>query len=206
VAPVCSNGGVGTVLIPELDGAIDATLVQLEEVLQWLCAETDDDGGQRWWDPPSGLQGRPGDEVAVIAQAVWSACSAEGRLFAPDERVEHLPIRVVDVEEAQLEVMAGAVQAVGLGNAAGNEIIAEALANFGDLVERATRVHGILTLPHDDSARILADRLGTDPDADVVLDLAREFAYQRVSRRMMAMWYDEDPFLASFYSQAHRLR
>jgi len=72
VAPVCSNSQVGAVLTPELDGALDVALTQLEEVLQWLCAESDDDCvGERWWSPPRGLEGRPGHDVAVMGQAVW---------------------------------------------------------------------------------------------------------------------------------------
>jgi hypothetical protein len=135
----------------------------------------------------------------------------QGRLLGPDGRYEHRPLRLVDVDDADLQILAATAQALGqaLATAPHGEL-AEALAagaeaaapTYGPaptpvgLVELIARVHGVLDLADTDDTDVLRSRLtaaaGSDaPEVivvDVVLRAGEEAAYQRTVDRFNSMW------------------
>jgi hypothetical protein len=144
------------------------------------------------------------------------------RLLAPDGRYEYLPLHVVTVDLADLDILDGALQALNRAllpaRDPGREAdLAELLAEVADafsgglggrrltaeaLVGDFGRVLGVLTLAPDDDTRLLLDRLdGVDADP-LVLTPTDAAAYARLAGRFTLLLADADP-LARFGYDGH---
>ncbi|MFI0453677.1 hypothetical protein [Actinomadura sp. 6N118] len=203
-----------TVLIPDLDEEITHALTALEEVLLTL------DGAEADGMPvPGALAG--GAALAAVRR-LWSVLAPTqgdrarragltGRLLAPDGRHEHIPLRVVDVEAADVDQLAAAARALGDPHA--DELVHDAVDEVGDavfqpgdmragvgrrLVVAIAALAGVLDLADTPAAVMLRDRLAAaahadGPAADVVLTEAEERAYGETVTRINQMWSQGDP-------------
>ena len=196
-----------TVLLPDLDGEIEAALDALNEILiglAWLFAdELDADPS---WQPPAELEQLQafydntapigGDAFSRIFTALRDAGEQSGRVLAPDGRYEHLPIRVVlldDVDVARFgSVITGVRDLVARHDEIVTEIIEQRTAGHrsaAEVVEAVARVHQLVALDPTELTPLLVDELG-DGHGDVVLSLAGEACYQTVADRLVSRYHD----------------
>lgn len=195
-------------LIPDLDDELTAALGQIEELLLVFGLWEDEDDP----DDPVELPVPLADRAALAAvnriqTAVYptqgeraAAAGATGRLLGPDGRYEHVPLRLVDVDQADVDTLSAAARL--LGNPRHTQDIDDGLdAGAGrtdltrtELVVTIARVAGLLDLAATDDTRLLAGLLaGVGPADDLVLNPAGEVAYQRTVDRLNAMWADSNP-------------
>lgn len=166
-------------LLPDLDDELAFALGQIEELLLTLRSWEEDP------DDPAQLPAPLADGVALDAlRQLWDAIvptqsrhhrpAVPGRLLGPDGRYEHRPLRLVLVDDTDLQTLGAAGQALGhaLATAPGGEL-AEAVAagaeaadpTYGPaptpvaLVELMARVHGVLDLADTTDTALLRDRL-----------------------------------------------
>jgi hypothetical protein len=165
---------IRTVLVPDLEGALFATLGQLEELLLLTGDEA------RLPEPFAN------DEALGAVRQIWDALrSAQrhadaahpGPLLAPDGRYEHIPLTPVELDEGDLSVLGSTARA--LGAAAPSSTVGQALddaaaigphATPAALIEGVARLHGVLDLELTDDARALLPRLLASNTGDVVLN------------------------------------
>ncbi|MGN9840643.1 hypothetical protein ACTMTI_21225 [Nonomuraea sp. H19] len=200
--------GPRAVLVPDLGEDLARAVEGLERLLLTLKAA--EDGGavlpgplangtaltalRRLWQAVAPTQGRRA-----------AAARLAGRLYAPDGRVEHVPLRLVDVDPIDVATLSAAAAALGLA-AAGEGVVREALeAGAGmargtpeaggadlpgtNLVTAAAGISGLLDLADTAESIVLRERLAAaGPGADVVLTPAEEEAYQVTASRLNAMW------------------
>jgi hypothetical protein len=180
-----------TVLVPDLDDELLATLGQLEELLLMLPGH-EDDNPEPFAD----------DEALDAVRRIWAALKPTqragddaGRLLAPDGRYEHIPLTPVELDDGDLAVLGRTAHA--LAAAPRWSLLAEAsdaAATIGPhttpaaLVEAIARLHGVLDLELTDDARALLPRLRASNVGDVVLTGAEEAAYNRTVDRINTMW------------------
>jgi hypothetical protein len=155
-----------------------------------------------------GRQGRPWAEARRAAARLWDTVApTQGeraadlpRLYAPDGRYEHLPLRFAEIDPDDLATLAAATRALGHDLAARpHGDTADILGDYArgrdgytrtspaELVTRLARVHGLLDLGWTDDTVLLRGRLA-GADGDVVLDVAAEAAYQRTADQLNGMW------------------
>jgi hypothetical protein len=193
-----SADDVRTVLVPNLDEELLATLGQLEELLLLLSGDDVDDELR---DVPEPIAH---DRALEVVRRLWDVLrptqrppesDSSGRLLGADGRYEHVPLTPIEVTVDDLAVL-GATARV-LGAAQPGSAIAEALdeassigprATAGAIVEGVARLHGVLDLELTDEARLLLPRLRTIAGGDVVLTPAEEAAYGRTVDRINTMW------------------
>jgi hypothetical protein len=235
--PATSTPATASVLVPADDDLLgDAPweflggmVGQVEEplLLQLALAEQGDpecDGGPEPYVLPSPLAGRVALEAWYrVHDALRRPTPRWGyQLLAPDGRYEYLPLHVVTVEVADLNVLDGALQALNrallpAGDPGRDGELAELLAEVADafsgglggrrltakgLVGDFGRVLGVLTLAPDDDTRLLLDRLdGVDVDT-IVLTPTDAAAYTRLAGRFTLLLADADP-LARFGYHGH---
>jgi hypothetical protein len=193
------------VLVPDLDGELVATLLQLEELLLMVRTVADDE------DEPLELpEPVAGDQALDAVQRLWDDLrltqqapgTRPGRLLGPDSRHEHVHLVPVELNAADLEVLGRTVRALADTSPASD--LGEALhetahgggGQFGTgphatpaaLVEGVARLHGVLDLELTEDARALLPRLQASLSEDVVLSPAEETAYARIADRINMMW------------------
>jgi hypothetical protein len=193
-----SAGEVRTVLVPDLDDELLATLGQLEELLLLLSGADLDDELREVPEPIAGDEAvdavrRLGDVLRPTQRPPKEYTS--GRLLGADGRYEQVPLTPIEVSVNDLAVLGATARA--LGAAQPGSAIAETLdeasrvgprATAGAIVEGVARLHGVLDLELTDEARLLLPRLRATAGGDVVLTLAEEAAYGRTVDRINTMW------------------
>lgn len=198
-------------LIPDLDDELTVAAERVEELLLtfagWEAEDVDQADAEplvlpapladrralealrRVWDAVARTQGRRAAEAGVT-----------GRMLGPDGRYEHVPLRLVDVDQADVDALSAAARA--LGDPRADDDVRDALDQtagaYGiepaELVATAARIAGLLDLEPTADSRLLAGLLaGAGPADDLVLDAAGEAAYQRLATRFNAMWALSSP-------------
>ncbi|MEU7895657.1 hypothetical protein AB0B45_22735 [Nonomuraea sp. NPDC049152] len=189
--------GPRVVLVPDLGEDLAHAMEELEGLLRVLRAAEDDGavlpaplaGGaalaalRRLWRAVAPTQGRRAAES-------WLA----GRLYGPGGLVEHVPLRLVDVDPVDVATLSAAAVVLGLG-AGGLGAVREALEadraklSGAELVVAAARISGLLDLADTAESILVRERLAAaGPGADVVLTPAQEEAYQATAGRLNTMW------------------
>ena len=212
---------VVTRLLPDLDDELTHALGQLEELLLTLAAW--EDGPDAPVALPAPLADRQAlqalERVAAVVtptqtRAETTAPPGCGRLLGPDGHYEHMPLRLVEVDEQDLAVLAAAAAVLGreLATRPHGEL-AEAMeagadAARGDygpaptpvqLVETLARVHGLLDLAGTADTELLTARIAGAGRDDVVLTAAEAAAYERIADRFNGMWTLSDPLSRFLY-------
>ncbi|MGW0804112.1 hypothetical protein [Nonomuraea sp. NPDC002799] len=183
------------VLVPDLGEVLAQAIGELERLLLALRAAESEGaalpgplaGGtaltalRRLWTAMAPSQGRRA-----------TAARLAGRLYAPGGQVEHLPLRLVDVDPIDVVTLSAAAVALGLG-ATGTGVVRQTLeaadVPAGELVAAAARVSGLLDLADTAESIVLREHLAAaGPGADVVLTPAVEKAYQATVDRLDRMW------------------
>ncbi|WP_431899501.1 hypothetical protein [Nonomuraea sp. bgisy101] len=188
--------GPRVVLVPDLGENLARAMEELEDLLLILQGAEDEGaalpsplaGGaalaalRRLWRAVAPTQGRRAAES-------WLA----GRLYGPG-LVEHVPLRLVDVDPIDVATLSATARVIGIG-AGGVGAVREALESDrgylsgAELVVAAARISGLLDLADTAESILLRERLAAaGPGADVVLTPAQEAAYQATAMRLDAMW------------------
>jgi hypothetical protein len=212
---------VVTRLLPDLDDELTHALGQLEELLLTLSAW--EDGPDAPLTLPAPLADRQvlaalQRVAAVVAptqtRAETTASPGWGRLLGPDRRYEHLPLRLVEVDEQDLAMLADAAAVLGRELATHPQgELAEAMEAGADaargasgsaptpvqLVETLARVHGLLDLAITADTELLTARIAAAGRGDVVLTAVEAAAYQRIADRFNGMWALSDPLSRFLY-------
>lgn len=194
------------VLLPDLDDEITHVLTAIEETLLAIGGYEDEcaaEGANPGLAAPlaagTALQAvRRLWDVLAPSQGDRARKASLGRVYAPDGRYEHLPLRLADVDAGDVLVLADTAKAFAetTGPADPHGGVAEIVADFGreqlggeDLVMRTAQLAGVLDLQADDDSRALGEALtAAGPGADVVLTPELEQAYGRFVDRFNAMW------------------
>lgn len=210
-----SGQEVRAVLIPDLDDELTASLTRVEELLLEVAAWEDEDPETLWPPPLAGSAAleavrRIYDAVAPTQGERARAAGCAGRVLGPDGRYEHMPLRLVCVDPADVAALAAAAAALGDPHAADH--VQLALEHGADmaygasdgaacrrLVLTAAQLAGLLDLAPDRDSELLAGLVDDDPDLDVVLSPAAEDAYQRYANRANRMWSLGDPLARYLY-------
>lgn len=212
---------VVTRLLPDLDDELTHALRQLEELLLTLALW--EDGPDAPLALPAPLADRQAlqalERVAAVVTPTQTRAEATappgcGRLLGPDGHYEHMPLRLVEVDEQDLAVLAAAAAVLGreLATRPHGEL-AEAMeagadAARGDygpaptpvqLVETLARVHGLLDLAMTADTELLTARIAGAGRDDVVLTAAEAAAYERIADRFNGMWTLSDPLSRFLY-------
>ncbi|RSN06683.1 hypothetical protein DMB42_25830 [Nonomuraea sp. WAC 01424] len=189
--------GSRVVLVPDLGEELARAVGELERLLLVLRAAES---------VGSPLPGALADGLALTAlRRLWRAIGPTqgrratagrlaGRLYAPGGQVEHMPLRLVDIDPLDVATLSAAAMALGLG-AVGKGVVRQALDAVGtdlpatELVSAAARFSGLLDLADTADSIVLRERLAAaGPGADVVLTPEAERAYQATVGRLNAMW------------------
>lgn len=207
-----------TRLVPDLDDELCRVLDQVEEVLLTL-AEWESDPDAQAVIPAAlaernalGAVHRTQDIIGPTQNLVderGERCvprisgAGAGRVFAPDRSYEHRPLRIVEVETTDLEVLAKAAAAIGLALAVDpHSELADAITagvdaaapDYGpppepaDVVAGLARVLGVLDLAVTADTRVLSALLNRAGGADIVLNCSESAAYERLADRFNALW------------------
>jgi hypothetical protein len=119
------------------------------------------------------------------------------RLLGPDGRYEHRALRLVALDQADLDLLAAAAAEMGRALAVDphGELADAISANRPPLaptevVAGLARTLGALDLAVTDDTAPLTARVEVQAGADVVLSLAEEAAYARLADRINTMWAD----------------
>lgn len=203
------------VLIPDLDDELTASLTQVEELLLEVAAWEDEDPEALWPPPLAGSAAlealrRIWDAVVPTQGERARAAGRAGRILGPDGRYEHMPLRLVRVDPADVATLTAAAAAFGDPHAADH--VQLALEHGADmaygtsdeaacsrLVMTAAQLAGLLDLAPDRDSETLAALVDDDPASDVVLSPAAEEAYQRYASRANRMWSLGDPLARYLY-------
>ena len=190
------------VAIPDTDGEIQAALERLEELLGMVAPDEADP------EPPGPVGTDALEAVASLASAVRTAESAPAaQPIAPDGHYELVPIAWAHVKSADVAQLGLAVQALGRACASrSDDVVVDVLQVHAetarrqpeDLIAEAARLHGLLSLPWDDTVSALADALPSG-GGRVVLDQAGHAAYQRLVDRILGIWHAGDPLAPYLY-------
>jgi len=202
-------------LIPDLDDELTAALAHIEELLLEVGAWEEDDPDTTWPAPLAGQMAlaavrRIWDAVAPTQGDRAVAAGRTGRILAPDGNYEHMPLRLADVDPADVAQLAAAAAVFGDPHAP--DFIREALEHGADIAYHAdddqacirlvmtiAQLAGLLDLAPDRDSEILAELLPDDAAADLVLSPAGEAAYQRYAARANHMWSLGDPLARYLY-------
>ncbi|MFI7455440.1 hypothetical protein ACIBQX_48835 [Nonomuraea sp. NPDC049714] len=194
-----------TVLLPDLDIDLTHAMTELEELLL-TYGGWEEDGGVEAGELPAPLAAgaalnalrRVWDAIAPTQGERATKAGRTGRLLASDGRYEFVPLRLVDVEAADVDILAAAARVLGDPSAsdAVREGLEEGRASMpaGELVMRAAQLAGLLDLADTDDTELLRERLAAaGPADDVVLTETEEQAYRRTVDRVNGMWTLGDP-------------
>jgi hypothetical protein len=194
-------------LIPDLDDDLCNALGQVEQLLLTLATweEASDvpvlSAPLAGWVALKALYRVQTVIKPTQSRADWP--SPPGRILGPDGGPERRPLRLVQLDPTDVEVLGAAAAVLGQELALDpygelfEAMAAGAEASAGvygpeplpvQLVEALARVHGLLDLVlTDDTARLTA-LLDAAGDTDVVLSPADEAAYIRTAERFNVMW------------------
>jgi hypothetical protein len=154
--------------------------------------------------PPVPLRG--GVALGAAVRIAWAVAPTQStarmrtlpRLFGSDGRTAYVPLRFVDVDPVDLEVLGDAAAALGrsLLPGSGSGDVAALLdqharghdTTAGALVVQLARLHGLLDLAWTEDVELLHARLTVESAVDVVLTRPEEAAYWRTAERFDAMW------------------
>lgn len=199
-----AHAGMRPVAIPDTDGEVQGAVSGLEELLAMIAPDHEED------DPEldGALSPDARDAVGRLAVAVRVAESGSpAQPIAPDGRYELIPIAWAHVETADLIQLVLTVQALGrIWASRSDELVVNVLTQRArngnrkpeDLIAQAARLHGLLTLPWDDTVSTLFTVL--PPGAGrVVLDQVAHAAYQRLADRILGIWHAGDPLAPYLY-------
>ncbi len=191
---------MGLAAVPDTDGELAHHLVRLEEVLLQLQAYEPDD-------EPAPI-GMGGDALAGVQRIVGEVLRAERAptpmLVTSGGTFKLVPLRFVDLDDADLAAVGQAIAALGLALLpAGDERAAEVLREFADgdpidLVGTVARAHGAIDLAADDDTRLLAARISGEMGR-IVLSVEEEEAYKRLTERVLAVFHLSDPLARFLY-------
>jgi len=202
-------------LVPDLDDQLTAALAHVEELLLEVVAWEEEDPDTRWPAPLAGQAAlgavrRIWDAVAPTQGERAAAAGLTGRLLAPDGRYEHMPLRLVDVDPADVGALTAAAAVFGDPHAPGH--VRQALEHGADIAYRAdddeactrlvmtaAQLAGVLDLAPDRDSEVLAALVDVGPDQDVILSPDGEAAYQRYATRANRMWSLSDPLARYLY-------
>jgi hypothetical protein len=204
-------------VVPDLDDELVFVLGQAEEVLLTLSAwESDPDepavlpaalADRRALDALNRVQSSIGPTQTRFDRngAAIPVTVGPARLLGPDRCYEHRPLRLVDLDQNDLDLLAAATAEMGRVLAVSpHSELADALAAgaeaAGDthrsaaepvaIVMGLTRALGVLDLAVTDDTTLLAARIAVEPGTDVVLTPTEEAAYTRLADRINTMWAD----------------
>ncbi len=192
------------VAIPDTDGEVHGALAGLDDLVAMIAP------GHEEVDPELDVALSPDarDAVGRLAVAVRVAeAGSPAQPIAPDGRCELIPIAWAHVETADLIQLGLAVQALGrIWASRSDELVTDVLTELAsagyfkpeDLIAQAARLHGLLSLPWDDTVSTLFAVL--PPGAGrVVLDQGAHAAYQRLVDRILGIWHAGDPLAPYLY-------
>lgn len=194
-------------ILPDTDGEVAHHLSQLEEVLLQLQPYDEED------DPaPAGLGPDALEALRRILQAVLATERTAAVQLLAGGNFELVPLRVVDLDPADLTTVGGAIAALGHALLVKDELVTDIVENFSvgphqtpnDLVASFARTHGILDLAPDDDTRTLADLITGAGTGPVVLTSRQEAAYERLTGRALAMFHLNDPLARFLYRGTDR--
>ncbi|WP_049570006.1 hypothetical protein [Nonomuraea sp. SBT364] len=180
--------GPRAVLVPDLGEELAGAVGRLERLL--LALRAAEHAGTALPEPLSGGAAlaalRRLWRAVALTQGRWAAeARLAGRVYASCGRVEHVPLRLVDVDPVDVATLSAAAAALGAltrGAADGGEAGAE-------LVAVAARISGLLDLADTAESIVLREYLAAaGPGGDVVLTPAVEEAYRATAARLDAMW------------------
>jgi hypothetical protein len=195
-------------LIPDLDQELTTALTHVEEMLLSVAAWEDDEPEVIWPEPLAKRRAlaavrRIWDAVAPT-QGHRAAARHMGRIFAPDGRYEHIPLRLAAISPGGPAILADAV-AVFVGPDAPDHV-RQAVEHgaeiaYGDdsdqactrLLRTAECLAGLLSLPSGHDSELLAALITADPGRDIVLSAGSEAAYRRYTTRVNQIWQAGDP-------------
>jgi hypothetical protein len=195
-------------LIPDLDQELTAALAHLEEMLLIVAAWEYDEPEVIWPEPLAQRRAlaavrRLWDAIAPT-QGHRAAASQTGRMFAPDGRYEHIPLRLAATSPCDPAILADAV-AVFAGPDTPDHV-RQALEHgaaiaYGDdsdqactrLLAATGRLAGLLSLPADQDSDLLAALIAAAPGRDIALSADSEGAYRRYTIRANQIWQASDP-------------
>lgn len=200
-------------LIPDLDDEITTALAHVEELLLEVAAWEDEDPETQWPAPLAGGEAldavrRLWDSIAPVQGKGATEAGLTGELRAPDGRYEHVPLRLIDVDAADVDRLAEAAKIFGAPSAphhVATVLEHTAAALYGDLlwptgdspqprlVMTIAKLAGLLDLHPDDDTALLTRIITGQRDNTITLTPDAEAAYQRFSRRANAMWALSDP-------------
>ncbi|MEU7002570.1 hypothetical protein [Nonomuraea sp. NPDC046570] len=194
-----------TVLLPDLGDDLVHVLNELEKLLL-TYAIWESEGDVEVGELPAPLEGRVALEalqrvssmIAVTQGRRAPVVGRGGRLLAADGRYELVPLRLVDVAQADVDTLAAAARVLGDPDA--GDVVREGLEegradmSGAGLVLRAAQLAALLGLAATDDSKLLCGRLAAaGPADDVVLTAGQQDAYQRTVTRLNAMWALGDP-------------
>jgi hypothetical protein len=200
-------------LIPDLDDELTSALSQAEELLLEVAAWEDEDPETRWPAPLAGGEAlaavrRLYDALAPVQGKGAAEAGLTGELRAPDGKYEHVPLRVADVDDADIGRIAETARIFGtpdaphhvtaaLEAAAGATIYREPLISGDEtrtrLVMTIAKLAGLLDLAPDDDTVLLSRVIAGQRADTIILTPDGEAAYKRFTRRANAMWALSDP-------------
>jgi hypothetical protein len=127
-----------------------------------------------------------------------------GRIFAPDGRYEHIPLRLAAVHPADPAILVDAVAAFTAPDVPDH--VRQALEHgaeiaYGDdgdqactrLLATIKRIADVLSLPFDQDRELLAALITASAGRDIVLSADGEAAYRRYPIRANQIWQAGDP-------------
>lgn len=192
------------VAVPDPEGELLAVLGVLEEILLSLVPHPND---PKEWDPPDSPLG-DGTALAAIQNVAAAVANAERspapQLITPDGGFELVTLRFVEVDGADIAVIAQALAALDRATLpAGDEFVGDSLRGYGrtdpsNFVTSAFRVHALLDLTPNNDTRTLADRLGAAAGR-VVLEPSEYAAYERLTERVLRTFHKGDPLARFVY-------
>lgn len=196
------------VAIPDTDGEILGALCRLSDLVAMATPDEDEPEVAATVGADAADAADAGDAVARLAVAVRAAESGPpAQPVAPDGRYELIPIAWAHLETADLTLLGLTVQAIGRSWASrSNELVVDALEELArhsnrkpeDLIAEAARLHGLLSLPWDDTVSALFEAL-PHGGGRVVLDPAAHAAYQRLVDRILGIWHAGDRLAPYLY-------
>lgn len=217
------------------DEELVALLRQAENILGYLAdsAEYSAEHDAEPWDLPDPFAdraaldafGRVWDALAAVLDELRPGQPAGPRLLGPDGRYEHMPVRLAELDQADLETLAAAVtvanralSVTALGDDPQQRRQLRDLAKLlglievdtdlwplhaapttaADLLRPLARLVAVLDLPADADTAALVAALG-DRAGDVVLTPSEEAAYRRLTRRWNLLLTDANPLHRYLY-------
>lgn len=189
-------------VVPDLDDELLAALSAVDELLTGLRngrvydAEMPEPGDEDVWPVPFDDES-PRDALEHVAKIVRLTQGTVGPRWLTGS-YEHVALRFVDLDQADLDTLAAAGQVLGRAAQPGaspswfSDFLNDVSEGLGStpiaLVSMLARVHGLLDLEWTDDVELLHRAFMAAGDDDVQLDEALDAAYSRTASRINGMW------------------